>query len=224
MSRFFDKSLREAVEISASTSPTPGGGSISALVACFGVAMTAMVSGLTLGKEKYKDVEPEVRDILETAKALIVRLEELVEADMAEFNNFMAAYRMPKDTGAEKSARETAMQKALKGATDTPMEIARVCLNALQITDRLSTIGIKMAISDAGVAALIAQAALEGVLLSVEINIPMISDRDYVHRVIEEKEEMVAKAKSLKDGILAVVRDRIGGGSTSADAGKSLSQ
>lgn len=213
MGKFFEQSLREVIDVSASTSPTPGGGSVSALVACFGVAMTAMVSGLTLGKEKYKDVQPEVRDILEASKTLLSRLEELVEADIAEFDNFMAAYRLPRDTDAEKQARETAIQTALKGATDTPMEIAGVCLEVLRLTDRLSTIGSKMAISDAGVAALVAEAALEGVLLSVEINTPMIHDRDYVLRIIREKEQMTAEAKILRDAILAVVRDRIGFGS-----------
>ncbi len=215
MRKFFDQSLQEVIEVSASTSPTPGGGSVSALVACFGVAMTAMVSGLTLGKEKYKDAQPEVKDILEAAKALLSRLEELVEADIAEFNNFMAAFRLPRDTDVEIQARETAMQNALKGATDTPMEIAGVCLKVLRLTDRLSKIGIKMAISDVGVASLIAEAALEGVLLSVEINTPMISDRDYVLRTIREKEQMAVEAKILRDAILAVVRDRIGSGNAS---------
>lgn len=213
MGNFFEQSLREVIEVSASTSPTPGGGSVSALVACFGAAMTAMVSGLTLGKEKYKDVQPEVRDILEASKALLSRLEELVEADIAEFNNFMTAYRLPRGTDVEKQVRETAMQTALKGATDTPMEIAGVCLKVLRLTDRLSTIGVKMAISDAGVAALMAEAALKGVLLSVEINTPMISDRDYVLRITKEKEKIATEAKILRDEILAVVGDRIGGGS-----------
>jgi len=212
MSSFFEQSLQEVIDVSASTSPTPGGGSVSALVACFGVAMTAMVSGLTLGKEKYKDVQPEVRDILEASKALLSRLKELVEADIAEFDNFMAAYRLPRGTEAEKQARETAIQTALKGATDTPMEIAGVCLKVLRLTDRLSTIGIKMAISDAGVAALVAEAALKGVLLSVEINTPLIHDREYVLGIIREKEQMTAEAKILRDTILAVVRDRIGCG------------
>ncbi len=212
MGKFFEQTLREAIDVSASTSPTPGGGSVSALVACFGVAMTAMVSGLTLGKEKYKDVQPEVRDILEASKAFLARLQELVEADIAEFDNFMAAYRLPRGTDAEKQAREKAIQTALKGATDTPMEIAGVCLEVLRLTDRLSTIGIKMAISDAGVAALVAEAALEGVLLSVEINTPLIHDREYVLRIIREKEQMTAEAKILRNAILAVVRDRIGGG------------
>ncbi len=212
MGKFFDQSLRGAIEVSASTSPTPGGGSVSALAACFGAAMTAMVSGLTLGKEKYKDVQPEVRDILQASKTLLARLEELVEADIAEFDNFMAAYRLPRGTDVEKQARETAMQKALKGATDTPMKIAGVCLKILRLTERLSKIGIKMAISDAGVAALIAEAALEGVLLSVEINTPMIHDKDYVLRIIREKDQMAAEAKILRDSILAVVHNRISAG------------
>lgn len=209
MGEFFDKSLREIIEVSASNSPTPGGGSVSAMVACFGVAMTAMVCNLTVGKEKYKDVEPQVKEILGTAYGLIKRLEGLVDQDMAEFNNFMAAYRLPKGTDEEKAAREAAIQKALKSATDTPMEIARVCLKALEITDQLSTIGNKMAISDAGVAAVVAEAALNGVLLSADINIPMIKDQDYVNKIIAEKEAMVAEAKRLKDKAMAVVQERM---------------
>ena len=209
MGEFFNKSLREVIEVSASNSPTPGGGSVSAMVACFGAAMCAMVCNLTVGKEKYKDVEPRVKEILGTANGLIKRLEELVDSDMAEFNNFMAAYRLPKGTDEEKAAREEAIQKALKSATDTPMEIARVCLKALEITDKLAPIGNKMAISDAGVAAVVAEAALNGVLLSADINIPSIKDQDYVGKIVAEKEAMVAEAKRLKDKTMAVVQERM---------------
>jgi len=209
MGEFFNKSLREVIEVSASNSPTPGGGSVSAMVAGFGVAMCAMVCNLTVGKEKYKDVEPQVKEILDTANGLIKRLEELVDSDMAEFNSFMAAYRLPKGTDEEKAAREEAIQKALKSATDTPMEIARVCLKALEITDKLAPIGNKMAISDAGVAAVVAEAALNGVLLSADINIPSIKDQDYVSKIVAEKEAMVAEAKRLKDNTMAVAQERM---------------
>ncbi|MCL6635584.1 MAG: cyclodeaminase/cyclohydrolase family protein [Peptococcaceae bacterium] len=209
MGTFFDKSLREIIAVAASNEPTPGGGSVSAMVACFGVAMTAMVCNLTLGKEKFKDVEPQVREIVDTAYGLLKKLEDLVDADMADFNNFMATFRMPKNTDEEKAARNEAMQKALKSATDTPMEIARVCLKALEITDKLAPIGNKMAISDAGVAAVVAEAALNGVLLSADINIPMIKDGEYVKKTVAEKEQMVAEAKRLKDRAFAVVQERL---------------
>lgn len=209
MGTFFDKSLRDTISVAASNEPTPGGGSVSAMVACFGVAMTAMVCNLTLGKEKFKDVEPQVQEIVDTSYGLLKKLEELVDADMSDFGDFMATLRMPKGTDEEKAARTAAMQKALKSATDTPMEIARVCLKALEITDKLAPIGNKMAISDAGVAAVVAEAALNGVLLSADINLPMIKDEEYVKKTVAEKEQMVAEAKRLRDKAFAVVQERL---------------
>jgi len=205
----FDKSLREVIEVSASKSPTPGGGSVSAIVACFGLAMASMVGNLTLGKEKYKDVAPQIEESLKEGNDLIGKLEELVEADMAGFNNFMTAYRLQGTTGEEKVARETAVQKALKDATDTPVEIARVCLKALHIADRLSVTGNKMAVSDVGVAVLLVEAALKSALLNVDINLPMIKDQAYINKVIAEKEGLAAEAGRLKEKALAAMRRRM---------------
>ncbi len=209
MGDFFDQSLRDVINVCASDSPTPGGGSVSAIVACFGVAMAAMVCNLTVGKKKYIGVEPQVKNILEKAQVLLEKLETLVDADMAAFDNFMAAYRLPKNSDEEKETREVAMQKALKRATDTPVEIARVCLDALQITGRLATLGNKMAISDAGVAIFVAEAALNSVLLSVDINIPMIRDHEYVQKIVAERGKIAQEAGRLKDRSIAVVRDRM---------------
>lgn len=207
--QIFDLPFRSLVAVAASDAPTPGGGSVSALVGCLGAAMTAMVGNLTVGKPKFKDVEEEVKAITGAAYFIINKLEKLVNADIAAFGKFMEVYRMPKNTEEEKARREELMQKALKEATDTPMEIARTLLEALVITERLSHIGNKMAISDAGVAAYICEAALNAVLLSADINIPMIKDEEYVKRIIAEKEEIVAKAKELKEKAVAVVQERM---------------
>lgn len=209
MGELFGKSLREVIEASASKSPTPGGGSVSAIIACFGLAMTAMVCNLTLGKEKYKDAESKVEEILCETNILMQRMEELVEADMSVFSNLMAAYRLPGSTAEEKAVREATVQKALRDATGVPMEIARTCLKALQLTDQLSPIGSKMAVSDAGVAALLAEAALNSALMNIEINIPMIKNQTYIKEVIAEKEKMAAEAGRVKEKILAVVRERM---------------
>ena len=209
MGGFFEKSLREIVESSASSSPIPGGGSVSAIVACLGVAMTSMVCNLTVGKEKYRDVELLVKEIRDSASSLRTRLEELVEEDMAEFNKFMAAYRLPRGTGAECATREEALQRALRGSTEKPLEIARACLRALQLTDRLSSIGNKMAISDAGVAATVTEAALNSVLLTAGFNIPLIKDANYTGQVTREVASLVTEAGQLKERILAVVQKRM---------------
>ncbi len=211
MSTFFDKSLREVIELSSSKSPTPGGGSISAISAALGLSMAAMVCNLTLGKEKYSDVEPEVKIILKTVEGLIKRLMELTGDDIKVFNKVMTAYRMPKAADEEKEAREAAVQEALVGATEIPIEIARVCLKSLQVACRLSAIGSKTAVSDAGVAAVLAEAALSGALLNVDINTPMIKDRDYSDRFLAEKEKMLKEAGILKERTLAIVRERING-------------
>lgn len=209
MSEIYDFPFRKVVAVSASDAPTPGGGSVSALVGTLGVAMTAMVGNLTVGKPKFKDVEPEIKEITGAAYFIINKLEKLVSADIAAFGKFMEVFRMPKNTDEEKAKREEMMQKALKTATDTPMEIARALLEALEITERLSKIGNKMAISDAGVAAYVCEAALNAVLLSADINIPMIKDGEYVKNIVAEKEQLVSKAKELKEKAVAVVQERM---------------
>ncbi|MDD4766930.1 MAG: cyclodeaminase/cyclohydrolase family protein [Desulfotomaculaceae bacterium] len=211
MGTLYDQSLREIIKLSSSKSPTPGGGSISAIAAVLGLAMTAMVCNLTIGKDKYKDVESLVTGYLATAEGLTEKLMELTENDIKIFNKLMSAYRRPRVAEEEKEARENAVQEALKGATEIPMEMARVCLQALQVTCRLSGIGNKAAISDAGVAAVMIEAALNGALLNVDINTPIIKDRNYTDRILAEKENMLKEAGKLKSQALAVVRERIGG-------------
>lgn len=209
MSEIFDLSLRKVLEISASSSPTPGGGSVSAMVACLGTSMVAMVGNLTIGKEKYKDVEPQVEKILAKTETILAKLEQYVDQDIAEFGNFMEVLKMPKDTEEQKALRAAKMQKALIGATDTPLEIARVCLETLEIAEELSTIGNKGAISDVGVGAFVAEAALNSVLLSVDINIPSIKDQAYVERVSNEKQQLVEKAKYLCAKAVKQVQERM---------------
>ncbi|HHU33255.1 MAG: cyclodeaminase/cyclohydrolase family protein [Zhaonellaceae bacterium] len=209
MSKMFDLSYRKILEDSASSSPTPGGGSVSAMVGCLGAAMVAMVGNLTVGKEKYKEYESQVKVILEKAYDIISKLENLVDEDMAAFDGFMSVLRMPKDTDEQKKTRAEKMQEALKKATDTPLEIARVCLESLKIAEELSAFGNKTAISDVGVGAYVAEAALNSVLLSVDINIPSIKDIAYVEKANAEKERLMAEAKELKEKAVSQVLERM---------------
>ncbi len=205
----FDQSLRKILAVSASDAPTPGGGSVSAMVGALGAAMAAMVGNLTVGKPKYVEVEPEAKEITAKAYYIINRLEKLAAADIAAFDKLMAAYRMPKNTEEEKAKKEEVLQKALQTATNQPMEIARTLLEAMVITEQLSKIGNTMAISDAGVAAYVCEAALNAVLLSADINIPMVKDQEFVNAIIAEKNDLVAEAKRLKDLAVATVQERM---------------
>jgi formiminotetrahydrofolate cyclodeaminase len=209
MSEMFNKSFKKVLDESASSAPTPGGGSVSAMVGCLGTAMVAMVGNLTVGKEKYKEFESQTKAILDKAYDAMAKLEKLVDEDMAVFGSFMDALKMPKDTEEQKKERSEKMQLALKSATDTPMEIARVCLDVLKLADELSVFGNKGAISDVGVGAYVAEAALNGVLLSVDINVPSIKDSAYVEKVNAEKNQLIAEAKALREKAVSKVQERM---------------
>lgn len=211
MSDLYDYSFRKILAIAASDAPTPGGGSVSALVGALGVSMAAMVGNLTCGKPQYAAVETEIKDITGRAYFIMARLEKLMEDDIAAFGKFMAAYRLPKGTAEEKDKRNEDIQKALHNATNTPLEVARTLLEALSITAQLSKIGNKMAISDAGVAAYVCEAAVHAVLLNVDINLPMVTDAGFAAQAQEEKLRIAGEARRLKEQAVADVNDRMKG-------------
>lgn len=209
MNDIFDQSFRKILAMSASDAPTPGGGSVTAMIGALGTAMTAMVGNLTVGKEKYRAVEGEAKEITGMAYYLIYRLEKMVAADIEVFNNYMAAYKLPRNNEQEKAKREAALQEAAKAATKVPLQTAKVLLEALSLTERMSKIGNKMVISDAGVAAYTIEAAINAVLLNVDINLPAIADQNFAAQAKKEKEEIKIQAKKLKEQTIATVHSRI---------------
>lgn len=209
MGSLFDKSLSEILRESASSAPTPGGGSVSGIAAAFAAAMAAMVGNLTIGKKKYKDVEAEVTVLRDKALDLMSTFEALVEEDISQFAKFMEAYRLPKNTQEEKQKREQVLQQALKGATETPLKVARACVELLDLVCKLAPIGNTMAISDAGVAAYLAEAGLRAVLLNVDINVPMIKDQDFVAQARKEKEGLIEQASKLREKAVSIVCERM---------------
>lgn len=173
--------------------------------------MVAMVGNLTRGKSQYADVAGEIKDITGRAYLIMAMLEKLMEEDIAVFSKLMSAYRLPKSAADEKARRDESIQKALLEATKTPLEIARTLQEALAITVQLSRIGNKMAISDAGVAAYVCEAAVQAALLNVDINLPMVRDYDFKAQALEEKERIAAEARRLKEEAVAIVNERMKG-------------
>ncbi len=200
-----EKFLAEA----ASSAPTPGGGSVSAFVGALAASMVCMVANLTVGKEKYRDVEAQVKEILADAEMVLTALKSGLSQDIAEFSNFMAVLQMPKATDEEKSLRSGKMQEALVSATDTPLGIAQNCFRALQLAQALAPIGNKGAISDVGVAAYLAESALKSAMFSVDINLPGIKDQGYQERIKTERERLFAQAETLKVNTVAMVQSRL---------------
>ena len=199
----------EFLTVSASSSPTPGGGSVSAYVGALAASMTCMVANLTIGKEKYKDVEPQVKDILSQAEMVLDLLKRGLSQDIAEFSNFMAVLKLPKDTDEQKALRGEKLQEVLVAATDTPLGIAQNCFKVLQLAQELAPIGNKGAISDVGVAAYLAENALKSAMFSVDINLPQIKDQDYQEKVKAERTKLFEQAASICAETVAVVQSRL---------------
>lgn len=202
-------STAEFLAQSASSAPTPGGGSVSAYVGALAASMVCMVANLTVGKEKYKEVEPQVQVILEKGQRLLNDLKTGLTQDIVEFSNFMAVLKLPKETEEQKLARSTKMQDVLVSATDTPLGIAQNCYAVLELAQQLAPIGNKGAISDVGVAAYLAESALKAAMFSVDINLSQVKDIVYQEKVKAERERLFTQAEIIKNETVQVVQSRL---------------
>ncbi len=155
----------------AANTPTPGGGSVAAHAGSLGAALSQMVAGLTIGRKKYVAVEDQVKQLSQRASALRRRLALLVERDAAAFEELRAAGKMPSETETEANAKSKAMRAALVGAAEVPLETARAAVEVAEIAATLADIGNKNAVTDAAVAALMAEAACKGAVWNVRINV-----------------------------------------------------
>lgn len=192
----------------ASGNATPGGGSAAALLGAIGASLVSMVCHLTLGKEKYKGASEEIHEILGRSEALREELTRLIQADADAFNRVSLAYRMPRATEEQKSARSAAIQEALVFATEIPLETARASASLLPLCRKVAEIGNEQAVSDAGVAALAAEAALRSAFLNIEINLASIADHTFVARVREEMKTLDQKRTEQVETILQIIAER----------------
>lgn len=164
----------------ASSVATPGGGGAAAIMGAMGAALVSMVCNLTIGKEKYKTIEEELKTVLDQAEILRAHLTDMIQADVEVFDRVMASYGMPKGTDEEKAARSEEIQAALKAATDVPLECAKASAQVIALSRCVAEHGNLNVISDAGVAVLAAFAALKAAALNVKINIGGIKDAEFV--------------------------------------------
>jgi len=192
-------------DLLASDAPAPGGGSTAALEGALGAALTAMVCGLTAGKAKYAASQELVESVREKCAALQVRFLDVMDRDTEAFNAVAAAFALPKGTEEEKAARSKAIQAALRGCIDTPMEMMELAAETLELTESLLGRFNDSAASDLGVAALSLRSAIQGAWLNVRINISSIKDQDLAERSRERGEALLAKALPAADRIYNAV-------------------
>ena len=148
--------LQNFLDKLASNAPTPGGGSVAALTGSLGAGLVTMVTCLTTGKEKYKAVQPQIDELLKKAEKARSELQALIQKDIDVFGSLSLVYAMPKITEAEKAARTTKMQEVLKAACQVPFEIGEKALEVAKLAKTAAEIGNAAAVSDAGVAVLLA--------------------------------------------------------------------
>lgn len=194
----------------ASNSPTPGGGSVAALTGAMGAALVSMVSNLTLNKEKYKDVQPQIEVLLKNSEKLRQDMQDLIQKDIEVFGSLSLVYAMPKTTDAEKAARTQKMQEVLKLACQVPFEIGLKSLDVVKLAQTAAEIGNTQAVSDAGVAALLANACAQSAALNVKININSIKDAAYNQTTWSKMQDTLNQVDSIQKNVLKITYQKMG--------------
>ena len=208
--RLTDLTVRTLTERIASSDPVPGGGSAAALAGAMGAALVAMVAELTIGRPEYADVEVIVRELAVDARRRQEELLALAQEDAVAYDAVVRARRLPKDSEGDREARATALRLAMVGAAEVPLRTAAVAAEVLDLAQRIAPIGNRNAVSDAGVAAQLAVAALRGAVLNVRINLPHLPAGEPLHdTALTEIARLEALAVEREQAATAVVDDRL---------------
>ncbi len=189
-----EESVKEFIDKVASSSPTPGGGSIAALAGAMAGSLAEMVCNLTIGKKKYADVEEDMKILRKKCEGIRKRFMELVDEDAAAFDKVMEAFK-----------KKEGIQNALKLAAEVPLDTARESISLLNLLKEIAEKGNKNSISDAGVAALMAQASFNSAILNVRINLKEMEDMDYRKRKENEMAEMKDEMENGFDEVMEIV-------------------
>ncbi|WP_142434558.1 cyclodeaminase/cyclohydrolase family protein [Enterococcus gallinarum] len=197
--KLVEMQINDFIAVLGSDTPAPGGGSASALAAAQGIALTKMVTELTIGKKKYAEFEDEIELLQKKAKSLQEGLLRAIDEDTEAFNQVSAVFGLPKTTEEEKKARREAMQSALKGAAVTPFSMMEKIVDALKVTQAAVGKSNTNAVSDLGVAALNLKAALQGAWLNVLINLASIKDEMFVRQYRKAGESLVEEGSKIAD-------------------------
>ena len=193
----------------ASSKPAPGGGGAAALVGAVGVSLGAMVGSLTIGKKKYIDVEEEMKALVERSKELSLKLQSMVKADAEAFLPLSDAYRMPSGTDDEKAAKDQAIQMALTGATEVPLNILILCAEAMELMVEFQKKGSRLALSDAGCGAAMCKAAMESAKLNVYINLKLMNDEEKVRQYQTKMNEAFTRGMVLAEQVYRDVEEEL---------------
>lgn len=206
---YVEGSMKAYLDKLASKAPEPGGGSASALVGAVGAALVSMVGNLTIGKEKYADVEDKMRNMLDECEEVRERLQKLVVEDTEVYGKLSQVFKMPRDTEEQKTERAAKMEDALKQATEVPMEICEEALKVARLSVAAADHGNVGAVSDAGVGVLFAEATAQGGALNVKINLGSLKDGDFCKSKWNRVEEILKEIASLRERVLETTYSKL---------------
>ncbi len=204
-----EKKTTDFIEDLSSAEPVPGGGGACAAVGAFAAALGMMVANLTVGKKRYADVEEEMKEILFRLKGLQTELIALTDKDAQCFEPLSRAYGLPRETKEEKDRKERVLEKALFEASVVPIELMETILKAMECLEILGEKGSRIAISDAGVGILFAQAALEGASLNVYINTKLMKNRERAQELNRKADALIQEGSAFRDRTYAEVLKNI---------------
>jgi len=204
------KTIDEFLKVLASDAPTPGGGSVAALNGALGCALLTMVCDLTIGKEKYKEVWPDLEPIRAELEHLREELTASIDRDAEAYDTVTSAFKMPKTSDEEKKARKEAIQTAMKTAAETPKSTARYVHAALKMAKEVAEKGNPNVLSDAGVGAACLLTAMEAAIMNIAINLGSIKDEAYVHQMKIEMAFLLKEGETLANDVLAIAYKGIG--------------
>lgn len=209
--RLVDMTCEAFAEETASESPAPGGGSVSAYMGALGSALGTMVANLSAHKPGWDDRWEFFAEYAEKGHAVMDELLALVDEDTAAFNAIMEVFAMPKSTPEEKAARSAALQKATLNAAEIPLKTMRCAFKAFEVLDAMAEHGNPNSISDVGVGVLAVRAAMLGAMLNVKINSAGLKDREAADRLIAEADELASRANVNETVLLEKIEKVIAG-------------
>ena len=208
-SKLISMNLQDFADETASESPAPGGGSISAYVGSLGASLAGMVANLSSHKRGWDDRWEEFSNYAEKAENSKNILLKLVDEDTNAFNKIMNAFSLPKSTDEEKTARSKAIQEATKFAIEIPFKVMETAFESMETIKAMAEIGNPNSVTDAGVGALCARTAIRGAFLNVKINSTSFKDKNFVDEMIAKGNEIEIEAEKLEQEIMKIVSEKI---------------
>ena len=199
--------IREYLNQLKSSSPAPGGGSASALAGAQGMGLMIMVCDLTIGRSKYAETEPLCMEVKEKGLEIFEELIQLIDKDTEAYNQVSEAFKMPKDTDAEKEVRSKAIAAATLAATEIPYRVMELCVKGIMLTDSLVGKTNSNASSDLGVAALNLHAGVKGAWMNVKINLPGVKDLEKAEFYEKSGMEMVNATEEILHQVEAKIME-----------------